>query len=79
MLLGGGHDEYGVGRGLFERLEESVEGALGEHVHLVDDVYAVASELRGYAYHLDELANAVDGVVGGGIELVYVVGAAGVE
>ena len=76
VLLGGGQDEDGMCRGLFERLEEGVEGCLREHVHLVDDIYAVAAHLRGNAHLVGQRADVVDRVVGGGVELVDAVGTA---
>ncbi len=41
--LGGREDELHVLGRLFQRLQQAVEGLLGEHVHLVDDVDLVAA------------------------------------
>lgn len=38
--------------------------ALGEHVHLVDDVHLVLADDRGKIDFIRQLANLVDGVVG---------------
>ena len=73
VLLGGGEDEDGVGGRFFEGFEKGVEAGLREHVHLVDDEHLVASDLRRYLHLLDEGADVVDGVVGGGVEFVDVV------
>lgn len=62
-------------RGLFERFEEGVEGGGGEHVYLIDDVHLVLTQGGSYVYLVDEGANVVHGVIGGGIELHYIVGA----
>ena len=69
MFFGGGEHEDHVGRGLFERLEEGVEGRLREHVDLVDYEHAVAPFGGGNLHLVDEFADIVDGVVGGGVEL----------
>ena len=70
VLLGGGEDEDWIGGRLFERLEQSIEGPLGEHVHLIDDIDAVLAYLRGYAHLLNESAYVLDGVVARRIQLV---------
>ncbi|GFI53715.1 hypothetical protein IMSAGC022_00307 [Alistipes sp.] len=79
VLLGGGQNEYGVCRRLFERFEKGVERLCREHVHLVDDEHRVAPLLRHDPHLLDEVADVVDRVVRGGIELVYVQRAVVVE
>ena len=58
--LGGGEDEDDVGGRLLERLQERVEGVLGEHVHFVDDVDLVARRDRLVADAVGELADVVD-------------------
>ena len=70
--LGGGEDELHVPRRLLQRLQERVEGALGEHVHLVDEVDLVARHHRLVARALDDLADVVDAGVGGGVHLQHV-------
>ena len=70
--LGGGEDEFHVPRRLLQRLQEGVEGALGEHVHLVDEVHLVARHQRLVARALDDLADVVDAGVGGGVHLQHV-------
>ena len=79
VLLGGGEDEDGMRRRLLERLEESVERLLREHVHLVDDEHAVAANLRRNAHLVDEVAYVVNRVVRCGVELHDVVAALLVE
>jgi len=61
-----------VGGWLFECLEERVESGRGEHVDLVDDEDLVLADLGRDAYLVDEVADVIDGVVGGGIQLVDV-------
>ncbi len=73
VFLRRGEYEDGVRGRLFERLEESVEGRLRKHVHLVDDEDFVPPYLRGYLHLVYQVADVLDGVVGGGVELVNVV------
>ena len=70
--LGGGEDELHVLGRLLQRLQQRVEGALGEHVHLVDQVHLVAGHQRLVARALDDLAHVVDAGVGGGVHLQHV-------
>ena len=63
MFLGGRQNEDNVGGRLFECLQESVEGRVGEHVDLVDDEYAVAPLGRSHHNLVDKLAHGVDAVV----------------
>ena len=50
-------------RRLLEGFEESVEGRLGKHVHLVDDIYAVTAYLRRYLDLLHQSFYVLDTVV----------------
>ena len=61
------------------RFEECVERLQGEHVHLVDDVDAVAAYLRRDAHLIDQVADVVHRVVRRGVELVDVERAVFVE
>ena len=79
MRLGRREDEEGVGRRLLQRLEQRVEGRWREHVHLVEDVDLLVGALRRDADRLAQLAHVVDAVVGGGVHLDDVQGAAGLE
>ena len=49
VLLCGGKDEDRMCRRFLKCLEKGIERRLREHVHLVDDVYAVLADLRRYA------------------------------
>ena len=63
-----GKNEDDIGRGLFQGLEQGVEGCVGEHVDFVDDKYTEAP-LGGRILHLvDDRANVIDAVVGRGIQ-----------
>ena len=79
MLLGSGEDEDDVCGWFLERLQESVEGSGGEHVHLVDDEDLVASELRWDARLLHQRLDMFHTVVRGSVELEDVQGTLLVE
>ena len=70
VLLRGRKNEYGVGRRLLQCLEEGVEGRLGQHVHLVDDIDTVPADLRRNLDLVHQCLDVVHTVVGGGIQLV---------
>ena len=56
----------------FQRLQQTVESLLRQHVYFVDDVDLVARRRRGIARALDDLANVVDAGAGGGIHFLHV-------
>ncbi len=58
-----------MGRRLFQRLQQGVEGLGREHVHFVDDVDLVARLDRGVAHALDQLADIADAGAAGRIHL----------
>ena len=68
VRIGGGADELHVRRRLFERLQQRVERAGGEHVYFVDDVDLEAALGRLVAHVLDDLAHCRPGV-GGSVDL----------
>ena len=68
VLLSSGHNELGVGGRFLQRFKESVEGSTREHVYLIYDVHLVFGTLRRNAHLVDQIADALHGVVGGGIE-----------
>ena len=70
--FGGGEDEFGVLRRLFQRLEERVEGRGREHVDFVDDVDLVARARRRIAHAVVDLAHVVDTGMGGGVHFQHV-------
>jgi len=72
MLLGGGHDENGMGWRFLECFQKGVESACGQHVHLINDVNAVFPNLGRYANLLNKLADTLYGVIGGSVEFVDV-------
>ena len=59
-------------RRLFQRLQESVEGLLRQHVHFVDDVDLGARGHRPIARVLDNLAHVVDASMGGRVHLDHI-------
>jgi len=58
-----------MGRRLFERLQQRVEGILRQHVHFVDDIDLVARRNRRVPHRLDDLAHIVDASVRRGVHL----------
>ena len=78
LRIGGGEHEHHVWRRLLERLQQRRLGRPGQHVHLVEDVDLVAAG-RGVRGALDQLADVLDAVVAGGVELVDVEARAGVD
>ena len=66
-----------IGRGLLQRFEQRVERADGEHVHLVDNVYAVAPVGGRILDLVADIPDILHAVVGGGVNLHHVHGGAG--
>ena len=63
-------DEVHVGRRLFERLQQGVEGLLGQHVHFVDDVDLVLALAGGVLDALEQMRpDLFDPVVGRAVDL----------
>ncbi len=58
--LGRRENEFRMFRRLFERLQQTVEGLLREHMHFVDDIDLGAGEHGAIADRLDDLAHIVD-------------------
>ena len=73
MLLSGSQDEDGVCRRFLQRLQESVEGLVAEHVDLVYDIDAVLAHLRGNLHLLYQVAHCVNAAVGRGVQLIYAI------
>ena len=67
--VGGGQHEDHVGGRLLQRLEERVEGGLGELVDLVDDVDLVAPARRRVLDVLAQRADLLDAAVGRAVDL----------
>ena len=65
-----------VGR-LLQRLEQRVEGRVGDLVRFVEDVNLEAVARRPVTGSVAQLANFVDAAVGGGVNLDHVHGIAG--
>ena len=74
--LGGGKDEYDVWRRLLDSLEQCVEGTVGEHVHLVYDIYFVLGVGRGKKHLVLNLPHVVYRCVGGTVYLDNIHGVA---
>ncbi len=73
LRIGGTEDEDHVRRRLFQGFEQRVEGRLGEHVDLVDDIDLVFTLGGGEVHAVDDLvAHRVDAGAAGSIELMDV-------
>ena len=72
VVLGRREDELDPGRRLLEGLQERVEGPRREHVDLVDDPDLVAVAGRVVARALAQLADLLDAVVRGAVDLLDV-------
>ncbi len=71
--IGGGEYEVHVGGRLFQRLQQRVEGLLGEHVHFVDDVDLVLALAGRVLDALEQVRpDLFDAVVGGAVDLQHV-------
>ena len=70
--LGGGKNELGVRRRLFQRLEQGIERALGQHVHLIDHIDLVARLNRAIAHTVQKIAHIIDASAAGGIQLQHI-------
>ena len=68
----GGENELHMLRRLFQRLQQAVEGRVGEHVHFVDDVDLVARRSRAVTRCVRDLADIVDAGVRGGVHLDHI-------
>ena len=77
-LRGGEHEDDVVGR-LLQRLEQGVEGGVGDLVRFVEDVDFEAVAGGTVAGGLAEFADFVDAAVGGGVDFDDVDGVAGAD
>ncbi len=70
--LGGGQDEHQMLRRFLQDLEQGVEGLIGQHVDLVDDVHPLFHRGGGVDRFIQDGADVVHAVVGGGVQLQHV-------
>ena len=74
VLFGGGQDKDRVPGWFLQGFQEGIEGRLGKHMHLIDDVNLVFSHLGRDPYLVDEVPDIVYRVVGGRVEFKDVKG-----
>ena len=72
------HHEADMRRRLFQGFQQSVLGASGEHVHFVEHIH-LAAAWRAERHLGNQISDVFHLVVGGGVQLVKVVGSAGSE
>jgi hypothetical protein len=72
VKLGGREDEDDVGRRLLDGLEQRVEGAVREHVHLVDDIHLVAPAVGREEHFILDLTDVIDRCVRGAVYFDHV-------
>ena len=70
--LGGGEDEFGVGRRLLQRLQQGVERLRRQHMHLVQHIDLVARLDRRVADAFQDVADVVDAGVRRRVHLHHV-------
>ena len=73
LLLRRSQDKDSMTGRFFQRFQERIESRCRKHVHLVDDIYLILTNLRRDAYLLHQLANVIYRVVGSSIEFVNIV------
>ncbi len=59
LRVGGRQQEFDMGRRLFQRLEQGIEGVIGEHVDFVDEVHLEAASARRVLHVIEQLAGVV--------------------
>ena len=74
MLFRCGKNEDGIGGWFLQSFQEGIEGLLGEHMYLVDDVHTVFTDLGRDADLVHQCLDVLHTVVGGGIQFVDTVG-----
>ena len=72
LHLRGSEDENHVLRRLLQRLQQRIECRGREHVDFVDDVDLIDALGRGVAHDFAQLADVIDAVVGGSVDLQHV-------
>ena len=72
LHLRGGEDENHVLRWLLQRLQQRIERRGREHVDFVDDVDLIDAFGRGVAHDFAQLADVIDAVVGGPVDLQHI-------
>ena len=70
VLFGRSQDKHGMCGRLFERFQKRVERLHRQHVHLVDDIDAVTTDLRRNTHLVGQVADIVHRVVRRGVQFV---------
>ena len=67
MRIGGGQDEFNMGRWFLERLQQGIEGLQCEHMRFIDDVDLTSALRWREMYLVSYISNLVDAPVTGSI------------
>ena len=79
LRIGGGEQEFHMGRRLFQRLQQGIEAVLGEHVHLVDEIHLETAAAGRVLHIVEQFAHVVHAGARGGIDLDQIDAAALVD
>ena len=63
MRIGGGQDEFNMGRRFLERLQQGIEGLQCEHVRFIDDVDLITALGRGILDIIPQFTDVLDASV----------------
>ncbi|CRN03237.1 hypothetical protein [Pseudomonas sp. 34 E 7] len=69
LRVGGGQDEFDVGRRLFQGFQQRVEGMAGQHVHFVDQVDLEAATARCVLHVVEQFTGVFDLGAARGVDL----------
>jgi len=72
MGLGGRQDEDRVGRRLFKRLQQGIEGLGRQHVDLVDDVHPRLTYRRCKTHPLAQVPHLIDATMRRSVNLNHI-------
>ena len=73
MLLRRSQDKDSMTGRFFQRFQERIESRCREHVHLVDDIYLILTNLWRDTHLLHQLANVIHRVIRSSIEFVNII------
>ena len=72
MQFRGRQNKHHMGRGFFQCFQQRIEGALRQHMHLVDDVHFPLQCGRGITYLVPDVPDVFHPVVGGSVHFQHI-------